>query len=390
MKTLGIALGTAFLSLALAAPASAGTTWSTPQQIASKPGRDINVSDNGNVAVWINTDSDTGIGPVRTIRRTSGGWSSSKKLPSTSGVADVQLNGDGTLALLKVANWGYYIATRAGSTWSAPLSIISGSTADNAQMSRSGNVIVWVDSAGSQFKPVMVPCEVKSITRNADGTWTAPVVIGKLATRYYGCPDDVSLSGDGSTVAFFDETYTMRASRLANGVWSALPSVFTDNPAFDQTAYFMALSTTGDRLLWSWGTEDYLYSSLYSGLAWSPEQQVSSAGPIRPVATPKATTLVFDSESGFETVWFNGSSWVQVAVRASTFKNEVGIANTTIASSERKSATSNPLRTQIFTKKKWQKPVQVAKNGIHPGVSGDGRTLMWTSGKNQRMYVVRR
>lgn len=369
---------------ALAAPAHAGTGWTTPQQIDPKPGSDINLSDVGSTAVWIRTD--TGSGPVRwNYRVGKGAWKKSKALPLTSGVSDVQINSSATVALMR-APLEWQASTRVGTTWSTPVGVGLPSTAESVTMSRTGNVIAFVDSAGSTLPPAGLPCTVKAMTANPDGAWAAPVVIGSTPAQGYGCPDNLALSADGSTLAWLDTGYSLNISRLVGGVWTAQSAVFV--PGY--TLYYLALSADGNRVLWQYATEDNTYTQTFAAGAWSPAVSVTSAGAIRPVSSADAQTFAFDSESGFETYWFTGSGWKQVVLRSGNLRTSNAVSNTVVAFAQQSTVASSPLRVSVLNGATWSSPVQVAKSAINPAVSTSGKSLVWMSRKKKALYAVRR
>lgn len=371
---------------ALAAPAHAGTGWTTPQKIDPKPGRDINLSDGGKTAVWIRAGTDTGTGPVRWNYRVGKGvWKTSKALPMTSGVSDVQIDAYATLALMRTpVEW--QASTRVGTTWSMPVAVGLPATAETVTMSRTGTLIAFVDSAGSTPPPAGLPCTVKAMTRNADGTWAAPVVIGSTPRQGYGCAQNVALSADGSTLAWLDTGYSLNVSRLVGGVWTSGPAVFV--PGYD--LYYLALSSDGNRVLWQYSTEDDTYTQTFSAGAWTPAVSVTSSGAIRPVASADAQTFAFDSENGFETYWFSGSAWKQVVLTSGNLRTSNAVSNTVVASAQQKTVSSSPLRVSVLSGAAWTKPVQVAKSAINPAVSTNGKSLVWMSRAKKALYAVRR
>lgn len=373
---------------ALAAPAHAGTGWTTPQQIDPLPGTDINLSDGGKTAVWIRTGTvtATGTGPVRwNYRVGKGAWKKSKALPLTSGISDVQIDAYATLALMRdPAEW--LVSTRVGTTWSVPVPVGLPSSAESVTMSRTGTVIAFIDSAGSTPPPAGLPCTVKALTRNADGTWAAPVVIGSTPSQGYGCPQNLALSADGTTLAWLDTGYSLNISRLIAGVWTPQPAVFV--PGY--TLYYLALSSDGNRVLWQFSTEEDTYTQTFAAGAWSPAVSVTSAGAIRPVASADAQTFAFDSESGFETFWFTGSAWKQVVLTSGNLRTSNAVSNTVVASAQQKSVASSPLRVAVRSGAGWTKQVQVAKSAINPAVSTNGKSLVWMSRAKKALYAVRR
>lgn len=89
---IGVAAGA--LVAGAVAPAQAGTTWGSPQEVSSKLGRAISLSNDGTVAAWIRTNRMTGSGPVRTsyFKSAKKGWTSSAPIPGTAGVTALQVS----------------------------------------------------------------------------------------------------------------------------------------------------------------------------------------------------------------------------------------------------------------------------------------------------------
>lgn len=384
-KRPALLLATAALC-SVASPANAGTGWTSPQQIDPKAGRDINLSSKGSTAVWIRTSSPTGTGTVRwNYRIGKAAWKTSKALPMASGVSDVQISADATLALMRTAT-GWSASTRLGTVWAPPADIGLPATAENVHLASSGSVIAFTDSAGSTKPPAALPCTVKAMTRNADGTWAAPVVIGSTPSEFYGCLDDLALSADGTTLAWMSTGYALNISRLVAGAWTAQAPVFV--PGYD--LYYLALSADGTRVLWQYSTEDDTYAQVFDGAAWSPAVSVTSSGAIRPHTSVDGRTFAFDSENGFETYWFNGTGWKRVVLLSGNVATSTSVANNAVAYAEQGQFGSGPLRVSTRSGAVWSQPVQVAKSANYPAVSANGKSLVWMSGVKKALYAVRR
>ncbi len=136
----------------LAVPAQAGNTWSKPQQVSTKYGREIQLSDNGKVAVWIRTNRlMEGVGgPVRSSYYISKkkGWTSSAAMPGSTETTRLMLSSDGGYAFLESGTSGYALAKRTNTNnWATAQPVVTGILLTAGQMSADATTITWVDWA---------------------------------------------------------------------------------------------------------------------------------------------------------------------------------------------------------------------------------------------------
>ena len=377
----------AVTALAVAAPAHAGGTWGSPQQLSPSSGRAIQLSDYGGVAAWIAAGS--GAGPVRAARyrSSSKGWSKSAAIPGATGVSDLQISADGNYALMAVDGTGYLLAQRSGTTWGAAQTLIPGTQVAGAQMSRDARVVVWVDWTGSQSTPVVIPGTVKSMVRADDGTWSAPVVVGTILP---GVASDfrapLALSRNSSTVVWMDEASTIRSARMVSGVWQAPDTVASLNPLYGGLEY-LAVERDGNDVLWISSGDDYLYMSEYIS-GWQPALEVSSAGPTTIVTAPNARTIAFtDSDGYFELMSRTAGGWSVPVKRVMKGATQIAAVNAAVATTEKRPGKS-VLRVYRYAKGSWQAPVKLSTKAKRPALAPDGKTVAWVSGS--RIYTSKR
>ncbi len=373
--------------IAVAAPAHAGSTWGSPQQLSPSSGHAIQISDYGGVAAWIATNA--GAGPVRAARyrSTAKGWSKTVAIPGATGVSELQVSADGNYALMGVAGTGYLLAQRTGTTWGAAQTLIAGSEVAGAQMSRDARVVVWVDWTGSQTTPVIIPGTVKSMLRADDGTWSAPVGVGTVLP---GPASDfrtpMALSRNGSTVVWMDETSKIRSSRLLGTVWQAPDTVATLNPLYEGLEY-LAVERDGNDVLWISAGDDYLYMSEYIS-GWQAAQELSSAGPNTIVTAPNARTIAFtDSDGYFQLLSRTASGWTSPVKRVMRGATQIAAANAAVATTEKRPGKS-VLRVYTYSKGAWKAPVKLSTKAKRPAVAPGGKTVAWVSGS--RIYTSKR
>ena len=269
----------------LAVPAQAGNTWSKPQQVSTKYGREIQLSDNGRVAVWIRTNRlmEGVIGPVRSsyyIGKKKG-WTASASMPGSTETTRLMLSKDGTYAFLENGSSGYSLAKRTSTNnWATAQPVVTGIALTAGQMSADATTITWVDWAdpGSWSYPAEEPPgELRAIVRSATGTWSSWVVVGKVSpeAKYsdYGPAGPKlsaasALSRDGKSVVWLDETHALRSAALAaDGTWTGTGIVkqYTDYAGLRQ----LSLSADGTSVMWIRGGVDGILTATRGSTGWS-------------------------------------------------------------------------------------------------------------------------
>jgi hypothetical protein len=389
-------IGAAGLLVTMVAPAQAGTKWGGPQEASSKLGRAIGVSEDGRVAAWIRTNKSDGSGPVRTswYQSTKKGWVPSAPIPGTAMITDLQVSSDGNFAFAESPGTGYLLAQRSTkNTWGAAQTVVSGAQLAYGQTSADAGTIVWVDWTGARSYPAPeVPGVVKAQTRKPDGTWNTPVEIGKINYDFYYGYDDadpIVLSSDGSTLAWFDETYALKIStKQADGTWGtpALVKQFADDPGI--TA--LRLSANGGTFVWSQaGTEGVLVTSR-TATGWTPLGYVTTDDVTRVQISPDGLTVAYGTEANQMVVrrW-DGALWGKAVVVGSASTPDIELKNTTLAWASSVYSGST-VRVSIYKKGKWQPTTKVTSAGQGPTLNTSGTTLIWGSTANKRVYSVKR
>lgn len=400
MRTLFVACGAVGCTagLLVAAPAAqAGTTWGPAQEVSSKLGRAIEVADSGQVAVWIRTNSSYKAGPVRTsvYRSPKKGWAPSAEIPGTVGTTNVQLSGDGQYAFMKVPGTGYLMAQRStGTTWGTAQPVVSGQFVAYGQMDAMAQTIVYVDFGPDPYVYPSVPVPIKVITKQADGTWSAPVVAGTVdSDSYDGSPAGVTLSSDGSTLAWLDETNALKASvRAADGTWSA-PALLKQFPG-EPVIGGLQLSADGLRLAYyneGYAGDDGVVTTTRSGTTWSPLSYVTVDEVTNMALSPSGNTVAFSTASDKTVVLrqWNGTKWTKAKVMGSGvgYAAEIALTNKTLAWS---TSYGKSLYTSVYSKGAWKTAVRVSKSAGVPALNSNGRTLIWGSPSVKKVYSVKR
>lgn len=388
-------LGAAGMLITIVAPAQAGTKWGGPQEVSSKLGRSIGVSDDGRVAAWIRTNKSDGSGPVRTswYKSTKKGWLPSAPIPGTAMITGLQLSTDGNFAFAEAPGTGYLLAQRTTqNTWGAAQTIVTGAQLDYGQASSDTSTIVWVDWAGATDYPVAVPGSVKAQTRKPDGTWNAPVEIGKINYDfYYGYyeTDPIALSADGSTLAWFDETYALKVStKQADGTWGA--PVLVKQYASDPSVTTLRLSANGSSLIWAQAGEEGIVITSRAGTGWTPLGYVTTDETTRADISPDGLTVAYGTDANqLITRRWNGTAWGKPVVVGSASNPGIALKNKTLAWSSSVYSGST-VRVSIYKKGKWQPTTKVTSAGQSPALNTSGTTLVWGSTSNKRIYSVKR
>lgn len=389
-------LATAGLSagILIAPPAQAGTKWSGPQEVTSRLGRSISLSDSGRVAAWIRTNRSSGNGPVRTSWYLSAkkGWTPSAAIPGTAQTSAMQLSADGNYALIESSGTGYLMAQRqTKNTWTTAQTVVSGTRLANGQMSRDAGTLVWVDCAGVSSYPTDVPGVVMSQTRKADGTWNPPVTVGKASGELLDYSiNPLALSGDGSTLVWLDETFALKAvTKTADGSWS-IPALIKQYAGDPDLRGAMKLSLTGSRLIWHlWGEEGLLTASRASGV-WTPVDYVTLDEVEEVAISPNGNVVAFgNTDEQLVLRTWSGAAWTKPLVLGSASNPTIALSQKTVAWTYTDYHGST-LRASIYAKGKWQSAGKRASAAQSPALTANGRTLAWGSTSAKRIYSVTR
>lgn len=394
MRTrLFIAATTAALVAGAVAPAQAGTTWGSPQEVSSKLGRAISLSTDGRVAAWIRTNSLQGSGPVRTsyYKSAKKGWLPSAPIPGTAGVTALQVSADGKTAFMQTPGTGLQVSQRSsGNTWGAASTVVGGMNLDAGIMSSDTNTIVWVDWTGATGYPDYLPGKVYVQSRPAGGAWAAPVLLGKMSyDMQYNDTTPLAMSSDGSTIAFVDDLFALKiVKKNADGTWAApvLVKQYPDDPSI----YTLQFNATGTTLIWSGNTaEGTLYTSLTS-TGWSPVGYVTTDDVTAAAITPKGTVVVYNNTDGQVVLrTWDGTKWAKATVIGSASRAQFAVVNKTIAWTSNQYSGST-LRATIFAKGKWQPSSKRSSAAQSPALTPNGTTLVWGSTSNKRTYSSKR
>lgn len=389
-----VVAGVAAGSLMAAPAAQAKSTWGSSQQVSSKMGWSINVSDDGQVASWVRANRSDGLGPVRTAyyRSAKKGWTSSAEVTGTVGTRDSQMSTDGNYVLANVPGTGYVMAQRANkNTWGAAATIAAGQYLGLAQMSADGNSIVYGEFTTPGATPA-VPGSLKYITRAPGGAWSAPVVIGALNDdAYYAVRAEyVSMSRDGGTVTWLDDTWALRASsKQPDGTWSApvLLKQFVENPYIQD----MSLSSDGTRLAWMYSyDQDGVITATRSGTTWTAPTYVTADGVEAMALSPNGNVVAYASQDDDLIVknW-NGTAWGKAKVMGSVkaYGTDIALTNKTLAWTYN---IDKQLRASIYKSGKWQSSVKLANNAVAPAVNTNGKTVLWASIGAKKVYSKKR
>lgn len=366
--------------LAVAPPASAGTTWNPPQQISSRYGRDLNLSRDGRVAVWIRTNrtSENATGGVRSgwYRSAKKGWVPSRPIPGTVGTYDVQLSRNGNYAFMATPTALLVSERLKTNRWQAPEKVAQVDNFSMGMMSEKGNTVAWLEGT-----------TIKARTRQDDGTWRAPVDIGTVSpsiTRWFG---GFTLSGNGTTLVWVDSTPALVGStHNGDGTWSPTGPItqLTTEQADDLGN--VQLNYKGTRLIWSYeyGEPDGLFTVTRSGATWSPVDYVTYDMVDIAAMSPSGKVVAFTNWDDVLTAtqWL-GDRWGK-SRKLDTSAEGPALAVTNKAlvwtPSDYKGST---VRASLLLKGKFTKATSLGSQAMNPAISFDGKTVAWsqTSGK---------
>lgn len=398
ITTRGTLVGALTLGMAvsLSLPVQAATDWSEPQQISSRYGSELALSDDGSIAVWIRTESTTDyepLGPLRTsrYRGTKKGWAKSAEIPGTAESSGVRLSGDGGTALVEMSGGGYGVAERlSGTTWSPPQEIATGIRLYGGKMSADGNTVAWVEYGPQTGLPMPPPATLWIRSRTPGGSWDAAVMVGTVAGmaeyRRHLVP---ALSRDGGTVAWLSEDYAMRAAvRDSTGAW-VQTTVIKQYPTLPQLSGGQ-LSASGRRIIWTRDGSPGVITATRSGLDWSVPGYVTVAPVDSASVSPKGSTVAWVSNNTLLVRRWKDGAWNK-PVELGSAGSQTGIVttNSTIAW-VKANGSKTILRTATLSKGKWTVSGKIAKDARRPALSFDGGTLAWSATQGKELLSENR
>lgn len=380
--------------IAVAPAAQAGTQWSGPQEVSSKFGRGVVVSDGGRVAAWIRTNktNDSSLGPVRTAwyKSAKKGWTPSAPIPGASESSSVQLSANGNSALIDVPGTGYLMAQRStGNTWGTAGTVVSGANLGNGVMAGSASVVFFIDWGVDDYPTPSG--KLYLTTRQTDGTWSAPALVG------YANPDGrysyyatLAASKDGSTVVWLTDTFALVGIiRNDDGSWSApqLIKQYGSDPSLD----VLQLSADGTRVMWVRDDSDGILTSTRSGATWAPVSNVTVDETYSAALAPNGLVAAWANSDGEMLVskW-NGVKWPKPKLLGTVGSSpSIALTNKTLAFTS-SGYRGSSLRSAIWKKGKWTSVVRHSVTGFSPAVSYDGMTLVWSATGVKEIYSVKR
>lgn len=374
-------------------PAQAGTKWSGPQEVSSKFGRALVVSDGGRVAAWVRTNrvSTSASGPIRTAWYKKKKWTSSAPIPGASESTNVQLSNNGNSALIESGGTrGYLMAVRdTKNTWFTAQSIVSGTNLGNGVMSGDAKTLVYVDW-GPDVYP-MAAGTMYFVTQNADGTWPAPTMLGMAnPDGRYGYQDELAFSKDGSTLVWVDDTYALvGTTRNPDGTWTA-PTIIKSYGS-DPDLRTLALSADGNRVIWTRSETDGILTSTRSGTTWSTVSNVTVDDTYTAAISPNGLNVAWaNTDKQMLIRRWDGAAWKKVKVLGKAgYYPSIALQNKTLAWTFR-SFNGSSLRSAIHKDGKWKSIVKHSSTGFSPAVSYDGKTLAWSATGNKKIYSSKR
>ena len=374
-------------------PAQAGTgsEWGDPQTVGSRYGRSVVLSADGGAAAWIRTDQTDpeALGPVyaSTYLGPRKGWRKPVAIPGTAESSAVSLSDDGRAALIETDGAGYGIAERSGGVWSAPASVASGVSLWGGELSGSGEVVAWIDSAEAGERESVLWAR----SRADDGTWDDPREVGFVGSMATWRPDLMPvMSHNGSTLVWLDENSALRgAVRAADGSWSATGVIKPYTPM--PTIFDAVLSASGKRFVWA---RSGLLTSVRSGLTWSPPDNISLGAAGSLALSPRGSLVAWVTQQDeccqvMVRRWKNGG-WIKPETLASVGALSDVLANDTTVAWVKASGASTMLRTATLVKGKWAVSGKIARKLRAPALSLDGSTLAWSAPATERIVSVRR
>ncbi len=379
-------------------PANAGVEWGDPQEVSSRYGWQVQLSDDGEMAAWIRVGNRPGPGPVRTskYKGTKKGWSKSKAVPGSAESKEVVLGQDGDTLLIKLPT-AYATSTRKGAsnTWRGVETVADGDNLFGGALSADGQTVVWVKPPPMAFPPQ--PGTLLARTRAADGSWGPETQVGEFISRgnYYGGSERtwVALSTDGSTVAWLNNSAQLvSAGKAADGTWGA-PSViqqYSNDQFRNPEVSYLQLSANGSRVLWQsansavltstqtstgWAPVTYVMQNDLSSVAMSPNGKVVAYGQLDP-----ARLRVRRYKSG---------EWIKPKTLGPSQYPQIVVRNKAVAWVEQESKASK-LRVSLLRKGKWRNTTVIAPKAQSPALSRKGDTLAYAGKQAGGIFSVKR
>lgn len=395
IRTLAIVTATGVSAgLLTLAPAQAGTKWGGPQEVSSRFGRGLVVSDGGRVAAWVRTNktSSSASGPVRTAwyKKKKEKWTSSAPIPGTSESTNVQLSSNGKAALIESGTTGYLMSVRdTKNTWLTAESIVSGMNLGSGVMSGDGKTLVYVDWGPDEYP--MPAGRLYSVTQNADGTWPAPTMLGLVNPMgRYGYQSALAFSRDGSTLVWVESTYAlMGMTRTPDGAWTA-PKMIKQYGS-DPDVRTLALSADGTRVIWTRSSSDGVLTATRSGTAWSTVSNVTVDETYTAAMSPNGLNVAWaNTDKQMVIRRWNGTKWKKVKVLGSSgYGPALSLQDKTLAWTYTGYKGSS-LRTVVRKSGKWKIKAKLSSTGFSPAVSYDGKTVVWSSTGSKKIYSAKR
>jgi len=394
MRSLAIVTATGVSAgLLTLAPAQAGTKWSGPQEISSKFGRALVVSDGGRVAAWIRTNkaNSWSSGPIRTAwYKKKKKWTSSAPIPGSSESTNLQLADKGNQALIEAGTTGYLMAQRdGGNTWLRAVSIVSGTNLGSGVMSGDASTLVYVDWGADTYPTP--PGTLYYVMQNADGTWPTPTMIGMTNPNgRYRSRQELAFSNDGSTLVWVNELNALvSATRNTDGTWTA-PTVIKQYGG-DPYMSTLALSEDGTRVVWTRDGSDGILTATRSGTTWSDVSNVTVDETMAAAVSPDGLNVAWaNSDKQMVIRRWDGIKWKKAKVLGSSgFGPSISLQNKTLAWTYTGYRGSS-LRTVVRKSGKWKIKKKISSTGFSPAASYDGKTLVWSSTGSKKIYSAKR
>lgn len=389
-----IAVTSMSVGLVALAPAQAGSNWGGPQEVSSRFGRALTVSDNGRVAAWVRTNraDSWATGPARTAwyLTKKKRWTPSAPIPGAVESMRIQLSNDGNSALIESPGEGYLMSQRTkGNTWSTAEVVVSGANLGSGTLAGSASTVFYIDW-GVDDDPTPTGT-VYSTSRRSDGTWTIPALVGYAYPegRYNDYPA-LTVSKDGSTLVWLTDTYALVGSTLNDdGSWGSARLI--RQYGSDPDMQTLALSADGSRVIWTRLVSDGILTSTRSGSTWSTVSSITVDETYSAAVSPNGLNVAWSNTDRQMVIrrW-KGSAWKRVKVLGSAgYYSQIALQNKTMAWTYTTSKSST-LRSVLFKGGRWQRVVKHSSTSYSPAVSYDSKTLVWAATGSKRIYSVKR
>ncbi len=393
--------------LLVAAPASAGARWSDPQQVDSRYGWQVSLSDDGETAAWIRTVNFRQWGPVRTARYRGEkkDWSRSKQISGSAETEEVVLSGDGRSLLIK-APTSYSVTTRkSGNRWSALETVAEAKQLGGGRMSADGRTVIWVDESGL-LEEAFRPSRVMSRTRSDGGSWGPAVEIGEFFDSSDFVYEDnealawddnniltrIDLARDGSTAVWMDSVARFVGSeRAADGTW-APPKViqtFAADVVVTPIVRDLQVSADGSRVIWRGA--DGVLTTTRRPTGWAAVQPVTRGGVSSVALSPDGTVVAYGLyRSGrVEVRQLKSGRWSKPK-KLGTARYPHLVVRTKAVAWSGDDLRSSRVRVSLQRKGEWTKPTAVAKKAYRPSLSAKADVLAWADRRSRDILGIRR